>query len=59
MSLSLEINSGVNSKRGIYSQLSVYSLSVILIVISIIISLIFKNIKKNRENILTEITFRY
>ncbi len=59
MSLNLKINSSVNSKRGIYSQLSVYSLSIILVIISIIISLIFKNIKKNRENLLTEITFRY
>jgi len=59
MSLNLKINSSVNSKRGIYSQLSVFSLSIILVIISIIISLIFKNIKKNRENLLTEITFRY
>ncbi|MFX0042024.1 MAG: hypothetical protein ACFE8L_03850 [Candidatus Hodarchaeota archaeon] len=59
ISLNLKINSSVNSNRGFYSQLSIYSLSVILIIITIIISLIFKNIKKNRENILTEITFRY
>jgi len=59
MSLNLKISSSVNSKRSIYSQLSVYSLSIILVIISIIISLIFKNIKKNRENILTEFTFRY
>lgn len=47
------------SKKIVYSQLTIFSLSIILLISSIIIVLIFKNLKKNKEKILTEITFRY
>ncbi|MFX1411899.1 MAG: hypothetical protein ACFFA6_16250 [Promethearchaeota archaeon] len=59
ISLNLKIKNNADLKNKISSQISLFSFFLIVISISIAISLTFRNIKKNKENILTEITFRY
>ncbi|MFX1315138.1 MAG: hypothetical protein ACFE9T_04690 [Promethearchaeota archaeon] len=59
ITLNLKIQSNTDLKRNIYSQISLFSLFLILFIISIAIFLTFRNIKRNKESILTEITFRY